>query len=112
MNVFFAVVMGAMALGQATPNITKFLTAKGSMGVVLEVIQRQSMINPLVDSGRKLDKVDGRIELKSVHFFYPNRKEVRVLNDFSLMVNPGETVALVGHSGCGKDIRKRFLSLS
>ncbi|GMR33824.1 hypothetical protein PMAYCL1PPCAC_04019, partial [Pristionchus mayeri] len=33
---------------------------------------------------------------------YPSRKDVKVLHSLDLVVDPGQTVALVGHSGCGK----------
>jgi len=44
----------------------------------------------------------GKIELKNVTFAYPTKKETNVIHEMSLTVNPGEVVALVGHSGCGK----------
>lgn len=40
--------------------------------------------------------------IKNIYFAYPSRPNVQVLKDFSLSVNEGETVALVGSSGCGK----------
>jgi ATP-binding cassette subfamily B protein len=42
----------------------------------------------------------GRIEFEHVHFYYEDRKPV--LTDFTLKVNPGETIALVGPTGGGK----------
>lgn len=39
----------------------------------------------------------GRIVFKNVHFRYPTRKDVKVLNGLNLVVEPGQTVALVGH---------------
>ena len=44
----------------------------------------------------------GQLEFKHVAFSYPTRPEAVVLSDFNLAVSPGETVALVGSSGCGK----------
>lgn len=44
----------------------------------------------------------GRIELRNVNFSYPSRPETTVLSNFSLTVEPGEVVALVGPSGGGK----------
>jgi ATP-binding cassette subfamily B (MDR/TAP) protein 1 len=46
--------------------------------------------------------VKGKIEFKNVWFRYPTRKEDFVLKDFCIVINPCETVALVGESGCGK----------
>lgn len=50
----------------------------------------------------ELDSVSGLIELKYVDFSYPSRPEVRILNNFSLTVPAGKTIALVGSSGSGK----------
>jgi ATP-binding cassette subfamily B protein len=47
----------------------------------------------------KLDKVDGKIELREVGFRYGNRA---VNRGISLKINAGEMVGLVGHSGSGK----------
>jgi ATP-binding cassette subfamily B protein len=47
----------------------------------------------------KLDKIDGRIELREVGFRYGNRA---VNRGISLNIKPGEMVGLVGHSGSGK----------
>jgi ABC transporter fused permease/ATP-binding protein len=44
----------------------------------------------------------GKIEFKNIRFHYPTRPEIDVLKDLSFHVNPGEKVALAGHSGAGK----------
>jgi ATP-binding cassette subfamily B protein len=44
----------------------------------------------------------GRIDFDRVTFHYPTRPDRSALGDFSLSVEPGETVALVGPSGAGK----------
>ena len=48
------------------------------------------------------DKPSGDIAVNSVHFNYPSRPEVKVLQGMSVSVKPGQTLALVGPSGCGK----------
>ena len=42
------------------------------------------------------------LEFKDVRFNYPSRAEVKILQGLSMKVMPGQTVALVGSSGCGK----------
>jgi ATP-binding cassette, subfamily B (MDR/TAP), member 1 len=49
-----------------------------------------------------MDKVRGQVRLKDVHFRYPIRPSVLVLNGLSLTVEPGTYIALVGASGSGK----------
>lgn len=44
----------------------------------------------------------GKVEFKDVWFRYPSRKEDFVLRGLNLTINPKESVALVGESGCGK----------
>ena len=49
-----------------------------------------------------LGEVKGHVQLCGVHFAYPSRKDVLVLQDVTLSLLPGEVVALVGPSGSGK----------
>ena len=46
--------------------------------------------------------VRGKLAFEGVTFRYPTRPEVSALSDFSLTIEPGETVAIVGPSGAGK----------
>lgn len=65
-----------------------------------------SKINAVEMENNKLllqaENVKGLIEFKNVWFRYPTRKEDFVLKGFNITINPCETVALVGESGCGK----------
>ena len=49
-----------------------------------------------------INDVKGKIEFKNVWFRYPTRTEDFVLRGLNITVNPSESVALVGESGCGK----------
>ncbi|KAK3076387.1 multidrug-resistance transporter mdr2 [Coniosporium uncinatum] len=46
--------------------------------------------------------MSGAIEFRDVHFRYPTRPDQPVLRGLNLTVKPGQYVALVGASGCGK----------
>jgi ATP-binding cassette subfamily B protein len=46
--------------------------------------------------------VSAPVKFKNVHFNYPSRPDITALQDFNLVINKGEVVALVGSSGAGK----------
>ena len=56
----------------------------------------------------KPDNLKGQIDMKNVNFSYTN--EEMVLEDFSLHIEPGETLALVGHTGAGKTSIGRLIA--
>lgn len=78
------------------------LKRRKSLVSVFEIIDRTPKIDPDDNSALKPANVYGSIELKTVDFSYPTRPEVLVLSNFSLRVNGGQTVAVVGVSGSGK----------
>jgi ATP-binding cassette subfamily B (MDR/TAP) protein 1 len=102
LTVFFCIIMGAMALGQAGPGIQALFAARAAAYDVFQTIYRKSHIDPVDESGKKLDKVHGKIEVEDISFAYPSRPEVMVCKNYSLTIEAGETVALVGPSGSGK----------
>ena len=64
---------------------------------------KESPIDGLSTTGLKpRGKARGKIELKRVDFRYPTRPEAEVCCNFSLVIEPGQVVALVGPSGSGK----------
>lgn len=77
----------------------------------------QVLDEPLEDDrGRKtLTKVEGRLEYRNVSFNYPGH-EGKVLDNLSFMIEPGNTIALVGSSGSGKtttaNLLPRFYNIS
>eukprot|EP00268_Persea_americana_P039715 TRINITY_DN3933_c0_g1_i6.p1 TRINITY_DN3933_c0_g1~~TRINITY_DN3933_c0_g1_i6.p1 ORF type:complete len:1407 (+),score=282.57 TRINITY_DN3933_c0_g1_i6:281-4501(+) len=78
------------------------LKRRESLTSVFEIIDRVPKIDPDDNTGLKPPVVYGGLELKNVDFCYPTRPEVMVLSNFSLRVNGGQTVAVVGVSGSGK----------
>ncbi|CAM9316144.1 unnamed protein product, partial [Ectocarpus sp. 13 AM-2016] len=104
LTVFWAILNGAMSIGQMGPNLQAVTEARGAAGHLLAVCRRESSIDACSEKGLKPhpDSVVGQVELRDVHFTYPSRPKEKVFTDLNLKVEPGTTVALVGASGAGK----------
>uniref|UniRef100_A0A8C1Z4M4 ATP-binding cassette, sub-family B (MDR/TAP), member 11a n=1 Tax=Cyprinus carpio TaxID=7962 RepID=A0A8C1Z4M4_CYPCA len=101
-QVFFGVLMGAMNLGQASPCLEAFASGRAAAKSIFDTIDREPEIDCFSEEGHTLDKVKGDIEFHNVHFNYPSRPEVKILDDLNVVVKAGETTAFVGPSGSGK----------
>uniref|UniRef100_A0A2I3LFS2 ATP binding cassette subfamily B member 4 n=1 Tax=Papio anubis TaxID=9555 RepID=A0A2I3LFS2_PAPAN len=102
LTVFFSVLIGAFSVGQASPSIEAFANARGAAFEIFKIIDNKPSIDSYSKSGHKPDNIKGNLEFRNVHFSYPSRKEVKILKGLNLKVQSGQTVALVGNSGCGK----------
>ncbi|XP_055605924.1 multidrug resistance protein homolog 49 [Uranotaenia lowii] len=100
--VLFGVLAGAQNLGLSSPHLEAFSTAKGSAASIFSVIDRIPIIDSLSDEGKRPSSINGQIQFTDVHFRYPARNDVQVLQGLNLTIDAGKTVALVGPSGCGK----------
>ncbi|XP_055920973.1 ATP-dependent translocase ABCB1 [Eupeodes corollae] len=101
-TVFFSIMMGSMNIGMAAPYIEAFGIAKGACAKVYHLIEKEPKINPILRRGVKPRGNLEEIEFKDVEFQYPTRTDIKILQKLNLKIKKGETVALVGSSGCGK----------
>uniref|UniRef100_A0A2K6S200 Phosphatidylcholine translocator ABCB4 n=2 Tax=Saimiri boliviensis boliviensis TaxID=39432 RepID=A0A2K6S200_SAIBB len=102
MTVFFSILIGAFSVGQAAPCIDAFANARGAAYVIFDIIDNNPKIDSFSERGQKPDSITGNLEFNDVHFSYPSRANVKILKGLNLKVQSGQTVALVGSSGCGK----------
>uniref|UniRef100_A0A8B9K1H8 ATP-binding cassette, sub-family B (MDR/TAP), member 5 n=1 Tax=Astyanax mexicanus TaxID=7994 RepID=A0A8B9K1H8_ASTMX len=107
--VFFSVMIGAFSLGQGAPNLESVAKARGAAYSIYNTIDMPRPIDSSSEEGYKPDSVRGDIEFRNVHFSYPSRKDVKILQGMSLKVPHGKTIALVGASGCGKSTTIQLL---
>ncbi|KAK8702333.1 hypothetical protein V6N13_020694 [Hibiscus sabdariffa] len=101
-RVFLALTMAAVGISQSSSFAPDSNKAKIAAASIFAIIDRESKIDPSVESGRILEYVKGDIELRHVNFRYPSRPDIQIFQDLSLSIHAGKTVALVGESGSGK----------
>lgn len=100
--VFFALMNGAMYINQVPATYQNFTDTRGVVYEIFRLIDQDPGIDSSSDDGLKPTKVEGNLKLSNVTFYYPSRKECQVLRGVNVEAEAGQTVALVGHSGCGK----------
>src|SRR3989339_993874 len=88
-------------------------TAMASSERIFKLLDNKTFVkNP--ENPVKLERIKGEIEFRNVWFAYND--ENYVLKDISFKINPGETVAIVGHTGAGKtsiiNILTRFYDIN
>jgi ATP-binding cassette, subfamily B, bacterial len=92
----------AGALGALTEVYGDLVRGAGASSRLAELMAAQPDIAPPEKPVAMPVPARGQISFERVNFRYPTRPEVLALNDFTLKVSPGETVAVVGPSGAGK----------
>lgn len=92
----------------------KMLEVQGDMNRLDDVMQYREdpWLNrgplPQAQGGRVAAKLAGKVELNNISFGY-NPAGSALIENFNLVLNPGERVAIVGPSGCGKSTISRLV---
>jgi len=102
----FAIVITAGLVAGAAGALSEvygdLLRGAGAAGRLAELLREEPEVAPPARPTALPTPPRGQIAFQNVAFRYPSRPEVLALDDFSLTVEPGETVAIVGPSGAGK----------
>lgn len=99
---FSAVIFGAQSAGTVFSFAPDMGKAKHAANELKVLFDRKPEIDSWSPDGQRVDNIEGTIEFRDVHFRYPTRPEQPVLRGLNLIVKPGQYIALVGASGCGK----------
>uniref|UniRef100_A0A8C4VGH9 Bile salt export pump n=1 Tax=Falco tinnunculus TaxID=100819 RepID=A0A8C4VGH9_FALTI len=108
-RVISAVVTSGTALGRASSYTPNYAKAKTSAARFFELVDRLPDISVYSEKGEKWDDFKGSIEFLNCKFTYPSRPDIQVLKGLSVAVKPGQTLAFVGSSGCGKSTSVQLL---
>ena len=108
--VFYSIIVGS-AVASISEVAGDLQRAAGAAERTMELLQAPNLIQS-PDQPVILPHVQGNITLDRLHFAYPTRPEVSVIDHLTLTIRAGETLALVGPSGAGKstlfDLLLRF----
>ncbi|KAJ2972695.1 hypothetical protein NQ176_g7011 [Zarea fungicola] len=105
--VFVSISMGTQSAGFMFGFTSDLSKAHSSTSDIMELCSAKPRINASTcrDGGEideALDEKVPAIEFRDVTFSYPNRPEIPVLRNLNLKINKGESIGIVGASGCGK----------
>ena len=82
-----------------TSNYNSFKEGEASVDKIFELLAIQPAVRER-EGAIALQSITGKVEYDAVSFSY--QSNIPVINNLSLLVHPGETIALVGSSGAGK----------
>lgn len=103
LKAILCVIFAAWGMGEALGFMPDINEAKTAAHDVFELLDTPSRIDPITAPvGAIQDDGDGSISFNNVHFAYPQRPDVPILQGLSFTVKKGQKVALVGPSGGGK----------
>ncbi|KAI7885366.1 P-loop containing nucleoside triphosphate hydrolase protein [Lichtheimia hyalospora FSU 10163] len=102
MVVMLSVIFTAMGIGRGSMFISLIVKAKYAALSAFELLERKPAIDGDLE-GIEPSTVRGEISFENVAFAYPRRPDIPIFHgDFNMHASSGKTIALVGHSGCGK----------
>ncbi|MBN3326375.1 ABCB5 protein, partial [Atractosteus spatula] len=111
--VVFRVIITVMISGTALSDVSSFTPdyakAKTAAAQLFKLFDRVPRIKTSHDVGEKWDNFRGELEFDNCKFTYPTRPDIQVLKGLSVSVKPGQTLAFVGSSGCGKSTSIQLL---
>ena len=95
-------IMAATTTGALSNVWAELKKASGALERITELMNTKPDITNVANPIDMSRTVNGEITFKNVSFAYPSRLDLNVLDNISLTVKAGETIALVGPSGAGK----------
>ena len=115
-NAFYAIATSLPLFVYILRYIKNISKMKESIKALFKLTHLESEINPENESQFDYNNILGKIEFKNVNFSYPINPSYPVLKNINLIIEPGDRIAIVGESGCGKStftqLIERFYDVS
>ncbi len=102
-NVMAAITYCSQVLNAVMRMTMIFQTASrgvASQKRIMEVLNCEPAIKDGAYDGETI--VKGKVEFRNISFAYPGNEGASVIEDFNLVISPGETIGILGATGCGK----------
>jgi ATP-binding cassette subfamily B (MDR/TAP) protein 1 len=98
---FSSVIFSAQSAGALFSFAPDMAKSRQAAQQLKNLCDRVPAIDSWAQGGDKIQNIEGKIEFRNVYFSYPS-SGVQVLQGLNICVQPGQLIALVGASGCGK----------
>ncbi|XP_062287117.1 bile salt export pump [Scomber scombrus] len=108
-RVISAIVISGTALGRASSFTPDYAKAKTAAAQFFKLLDRTPKIKMSHTDGEKWENFKGEVKFLNCKFTYPTRPDIQVLKGLVVSVKPGQTLAFVGSSGCGKSTSVQLL---
>ncbi len=101
---YISIILGAQSAAIIFAHAPDMTKSRHAGQAIQNLLDRKPEVDAWSKEGGIIsaDTVQGAIEFKNVHFHYPTRPGKSVLRGFNITAKPGQYIALVGASGCGK----------
>ena len=108
----FGIMGGAFGAGMASQYMPDLGKANIACREIMEIMDMKPLVKNINEDSPDFisegKEIQGEIEFRNVNFSYPSRDQ-KILNNFSLKIEPQTKVAIVGPSGCGKSTLMQLL---
>ena len=105
MNCLCVSMIMTMGISDGLNGISDYSKAKNAFSSIFTILDAKTELDPFKEANEgkiEPNNIKGKIEFRNVNFAYPTKPEQKVLNNISFTIEPGQSAALVGYSGCGK----------
>jgi ATP-binding cassette subfamily B (MDR/TAP) protein 1 len=107
--IYSAIINGAQSAGAIFSFAPDMGEARDAAKLLKSFVNRVPKIDHWSTDGKKIDTLEGKVQLQDVRFTYPGRPDHRILRGINIRAEPGQFIALVGASGSGKSTVMQLL---